>query len=104
LRLSRKRNDSVGLILGHLSSGRSLTSEFDRQKGELQVRQGNVAAAEDLHRKALIIATEQGAKFWELPAAASLARLCRDQGRHAEARDVPAPILVGSPRASAPPI
>jgi predicted ATPase len=32
------------------------------------------------------------AKFWELRAATSLARLCRDQGRHADARDILAPI------------
>jgi predicted ATPase len=35
---------------------------------------------------------EQEAKLWELRAAASLARLRRDQGRHAEARDLVAPV------------
>jgi predicted ATPase len=34
----------------------------------------------------------QGARLWELRAAASLARLRRDQGRHAEARDLLAPV------------
>jgi hypothetical protein len=38
------------------------------------------------------IAAEQGAKMWELRAAASLARLRRDQGRRAEARDLLAPV------------
>jgi hypothetical protein len=42
--------------------------------------------------KALSIAEEQGAKLWELRAAASLARLRRDQGSHAEARDLLAPV------------
>ncbi len=53
---------------------------------------GMPLAAEELYRKALTIAAEQGAKFWELRAAASLARLRREQGRHAEARNVLAPI------------
>jgi predicted ATPase len=43
-------------------------------------------------RKALSIAVEQGAKLWELRAAVSLARLRRDQGRRAEARDLLAPV------------
>jgi predicted ATPase len=49
-------------------------------------------AAEELYRKALSIAVEQEAKLWELRAAASLARLRRDQGRHAEARGLLAPV------------
>jgi predicted ATPase len=35
---------------------------------------------------------EQEAKLWELRAAVSLARLRRDQGRRAEARDLLAPV------------
>jgi predicted ATPase len=35
---------------------------------------------------------EQEAKLWELRAVVSLARLRRDQGRHAEARDLLAPV------------
>ena len=49
-------------------------------------------AAEELYRKALSIAEEQEAKLWELRATASLARLRREQGRHAEARDLLAPV------------
>ena len=45
-----------------------------------------------LYRKALSIAEEQGAKLWELRAAVSLARLRRDEGRPAEARDLLAPV------------
>ena len=40
----------------------------------------------------LSTAGEQEAKLWELRAAASLAQLRRDQGRHAEARELLAPI------------
>jgi len=55
------------------------------------LRQGHPEAAEELHCKALSIAQEQEAKLWELRAA-SLARLRRDQGRCAEARELLAPI------------
>jgi predicted ATPase len=57
-----------------------------------QARQGNFEAGEELYRKALNIAEEQGAKLWELRAAASLARLRRDQGRPSLARDLLAPV------------
>jgi hypothetical protein len=67
-------------------------AELYRNKGQLLLRQGCPEAAEELHRKALSIAGEQEAKLWELRAAASLARLWRDQGRHAEARDLLAPV------------
>ncbi|WP_428669955.1 AAA family ATPase [Reyranella sp.] len=71
---------------------RWLEAELHRQRGELLLRQGDAAGAEELYRKALGIAADQGAKFWELRAATSVARLRREQGRHAEARDVLAPI------------
>ena len=71
---------------------RWLEAELNRYKGQLLLRQGNSEAAEELYRIALIIAQGQGAKLWELRAAASLARLRRDQGRPAEARDVLAPV------------
>jgi predicted ATPase len=58
----------------------------------LLLRQGNTDAAEELYHKALGIAEEQEAKLWGLRAAVSLARLRRDQGRPAEARDLLAPI------------
>jgi predicted ATPase len=71
---------------------RWLEADLDRRKAELLLRQGQSEAAEQLYRKALSIAEEQGAKLWELRAAASLARLRRDQGRRAEARDLLAPV------------
>jgi len=40
----------------------------------------------------LSLAEELEAKLWELRPAASLARLRRDQGRYAEARDLLAPV------------
>jgi class 3 adenylate cyclase/predicted ATPase len=71
---------------------RWFAAELNRHKGWLLLRQGHSEAAEELYRKALNIAEEQEAKLWELRAAASLARLRRDQGRHREARDLLAPI------------
>ena len=69
-----------------------VAAELNRHKGQLLLRQGHTEAAEELYRKALSIAREQEAKLWELRAAASLARLRRDQGRHAEAHDLLAPV------------
>jgi predicted ATPase len=71
---------------------RWLDAELYRQKGQLLLRQGQSEAAEELYRKALSIAQEQGAKLWELRAAVSLTRLRRDQGCLAEARDQLAPV------------
>jgi class 3 adenylate cyclase/predicted ATPase len=67
-------------------------AELNRHKGRLLMRQGHPDAAEELYRKALSVATEQEAKLWELRAAVSLARLRRDQGRRAEARDLLVPV------------
>jgi tetratricopeptide (TPR) repeat protein len=71
---------------------RWLAAELCRHKGEMLLRQGHTEAAEELCRKALSTAVDQGAKLWELRAAVSLARLRRDQGRRAEARDLLAPV------------
>src|ERR1700730_6375234 len=71
---------------------RWLEAELHRHKGQLLLKQGHPAAAEELYRKALSIAEEQEAKLWELRAAVSLARLRHDQGRSAEARDLLAPV------------
>jgi predicted ATPase len=71
---------------------RWVEAELYRHKGQLLLRQGHAEAAEELYRKALSIAREQEAKLWELRAAASLARLRRDQGRRAQARDLLGPV------------
>src|SRR5207248_5850552 len=71
---------------------RWFAAEVYRLKGRLLLGRGHCEVAEELYRRALSIAQEQGAKLWELRAAASLARLRRDQGRRAEARDLLAPV------------
>jgi predicted ATPase len=74
------------------TGARSLAAELIRRKGQLLLRQGHIEATEESYRTALSIAEEQGAKLWELRAAVSLARLWRDRGCRAEARDLLAPI------------
>jgi predicted ATPase len=83
-------NDALQIV--ERTGERWLAAELNRHKGRLLLRQGHSEAAEELYRNALSIAKEQEAKLWELRAAANLARLRRDQGRHTEARDLLAPI------------
>jgi predicted ATPase len=52
----------------------------------------DAAKAEAYFKRALTVARQQQAKSWELRAAMSMARLWRDQGKRAEARDLLAPI------------
>src|SRR5262245_14448837 len=68
-------------------------AELHRLDGDLLLATGRTAdeAATRYHR-ALAIAREQGARSFELRAATSLARLWRDQGKRAEARELLAPV------------
>ena len=52
----------------------------------------DVAEAEASLHRALAVARGQGAKFWELRAAITLARLRRDQGKPSEAVKLLAPV------------
>jgi predicted ATPase len=81
-----------GLQIVERRGERWFAAELNRLKGRLLLRQGDTETAEELFRKALSIAAEQEAKLWELRAAASLARLRRDQGCPAEAREFLAPV------------
>jgi TolB-like protein/predicted ATPase len=108
------------LFLGLLAEGLALDGSAAEALAQLDTaaaaaaRTGNTAALADLHRlrgfvqqslgaahdeaaasaftQAIAEARRQGSRFYELRAAASLARLWRDQGRGAEARDLLAPI------------
>jgi predicted ATPase len=62
------------------------------QEGEHRAEHPSVAAAEQCFGEALEIARRQGALFWELRTAASLARLRIMQDRRADARGVLAPV------------
>jgi predicted ATPase len=67
-------------------------AEMHRLRGTLLLSMNEHAEAEKSYREALSVAQRQSAKFWELRAATSLARLWRDQGKRAEACDLLAPV------------
>jgi class 3 adenylate cyclase/predicted ATPase len=69
-------------------------AELHRRKGEILLRlpDSGPTKAEACFRKAIAVAQAQRAKLWELRAATSLARLRRDQGKRAQARDLLAPV------------
>jgi predicted ATPase len=92
--------DMIERALAHAERGgeRWYVSELLRLKGELLLDSGGdrrSAAAESCFREALEVARQQGARFWELRAAVSLARLWRSQGRAGEARDQLASVYNG---------
>ena len=66
-------------------------AELVRRRGQL-LQQRAPETAEALFKEAIGIARKQEARLWELRAAASLARLRRDQGREDGARDLLAPV------------
>jgi tetratricopeptide (TPR) repeat protein len=84
----------AALETANATDERYYEAELHRLKGEwlLAHRPARGAEAESSYQHALAIARRQQAKFWELRAATSLARLQRDQGKRAEARDLLAPI------------
>lgn len=69
-------------------------AELHRLKGEmlLSLATPDPTEAEACYRSAIEIAQAQGAKMLELRAAASLARLWRDQGKSTEAHELLAPV------------
>jgi class 3 adenylate cyclase/predicted ATPase len=67
-------------------------AELHRIRGRLQQSSGSCVSAEESFHQAIRVARLQNARLWELRAAADLARLWRDQGKHTEARDLLAPI------------
>jgi predicted ATPase/DNA-binding winged helix-turn-helix (wHTH) protein len=70
-------------------------AELLRTKGELHLlerRPTSVETAEKCFHRALDVARDQGALFWELRSAMSLARLWRGQQRGSQARKLLAPV------------
>jgi predicted ATPase len=87
--------------LGHLAEARRLAEETQerwdhantaRLRGDVFAAIGDRVAAEASYCEAIAIAQQQSAKLWELCSALSLARLWRDQGKGAQARDLLAPV------------
>jgi class 3 adenylate cyclase/predicted ATPase len=88
------RSIGEALAAAETTKERWYDAETNRIAGEiaLLVPEPDAAKAEAYFNRALVIGREQQAKFWELRAATSMARLWRDQARRAEARDLLAPI------------
>ncbi len=84
---------ATGLAVAAQTGQPFFDADLHRLDGDLLLATGGTAdeAAARYHR-ALAIAREQGARSFELRAATSLARLWRDQGKRAEARDLLAPV------------
>ena len=84
-------------LIGWTRTGeRWFEAELHRLKGEalLDARQPSFAYAEVEFQRALAIAREQGARFWELRAATSLARFWSYQKRNEDAHALLAPVYV----------
>jgi predicted ATPase len=69
------------------SKERWYEAEIRRVEGEFLLAQGDEAGAEASYHKAIEVARRQQAKFWELRATMSLARLWQKQGKVAPARE-----------------
>jgi predicted ATPase len=67
-------------------------AEIHRMRGTLLMSMHEYAAAEDSYHRALAVARQQQAKFWELRAALSLTRLWRDHGKPQQGRNLLAPV------------
>jgi predicted ATPase/DNA-binding winged helix-turn-helix (wHTH) protein len=75
-----------GLALSEEGGERWYVPELLRVRGEVRLRyDASGPNAEDCFREAIGVARQQGALFWELRAAADLARLLLGQGRNEEA-------------------
>jgi predicted ATPase len=76
----------------HETCERSYEPELHRLQGEILLRSGHLALAEEAMQQALTLARQQGARLWELRAARDLACNWRGQGRFVEARELLAPV------------
>jgi class 3 adenylate cyclase/predicted ATPase/ABC-type transport system involved in cytochrome c biogenesis ATPase subunit len=75
-----------------ITSERFFEAELHRLRGELLLSLGNKAEAEAALRRALTVARQQQAHWWELRAATSLAKLWHDEGRSIEACSLLEPV------------
>jgi predicted ATPase len=60
--------------------------------GDLRNAAGDQSEAERHYRQAIAVAERQSAKLFQLRASVSLVRLCLDQGKRADARDLLSPV------------
>jgi predicted ATPase len=75
-----------------ITSERFFEAELHRLRGEMLLSLGKKAEAEAGLRRALTIAQQQQARWWELRGATSLAKHWHDQGRSIEARSLLKPV------------
>ena len=86
---------SKGLASAEHNGERMFNAEFLRQEARALIIEGGPGVstgAQKLLEESLAVAQNQQARSLELRAAADLARLHRDQGRCADARDLLAPL------------
>jgi predicted ATPase/class 3 adenylate cyclase len=89
---------SLGLLdeavqIAETTSERFFEAELYRQRGTILLSLGRKTEAETQLRRALTIAQQQQARWWELRAATSLAEHLRDEDKCGEARSVLEPIF-----------
>jgi predicted ATPase len=75
-----------------ITSERFFEAELHRLRGEMLLTLGKKGEAEAGLRRALTIAQQQQARWWELRAATSLAKHWHDEGRYVEARSLLEPV------------
>jgi len=83
--------DEVACLI-EATQARYVEADMYHERGRILMAVENWAAAEASLLKTIDVARRQNAKFFELQAASSLARLWRDQGKQVEAHDLLAPI------------
>ena len=73
---------------------RWVEAEVYRVAGELALNSpvSDTAKAEEYFERAITVALRQQARYWELRATMSIARLWRDQGKPQQARELLAPV------------
>ena len=82
--------DATGVL--ETTQERWFEAEVYRLRGTLLASMNEGSTADESFRQALTVARRQSAKFWELRAATSLARLWCDRGKRTEARDLLMPV------------
>jgi predicted ATPase len=71
---------------------RFMEAELFLVRGAIATKERDETSAERNYRNAMEIARRQGARFYELRAATSMARLWCDQGKREQARELLAPV------------
>src|SRR5260370_30507372 len=75
-----------------VTSEKVIEAELHRLRGEIRLTLGRRAEAEAGLRRALTIAQQQQARWWELRAATTLAKHWRDAGKYLEAYSLLQPV------------